>query len=92
MRTGRDGVREYGTDTDHINPYQHEESGGGEGPTDTRNLAALCRKRHKIKTDTSWRYTMLRPGVYVWVDPSGHAYLRTRLGTTDLGPPGTTPA
>ena len=91
-RTGADGVRAYGTDTDHIIAYQHDDSGGGDGPTHTSNLAALCRRHHRIKHDTAWCYTMLRPGVFVWVDPSGHPYLRTRLGTTDLGPPGTTPA
>jgi len=68
----------FGVDIDHIIPFDQG------GPTSTGNTAPLCRHHHRIKTITRWRYFMLRPGVFCWVDPSGHTYIRTRHGTVDL--------
>ncbi|RNM13837.1 HNH endonuclease signature motif containing protein [Nocardioides pocheonensis] len=65
-------------DRDHIVPW---ESGG---PTSSDNLAALCRRHHRLKTHSGWTYTMLTPGEYLWRSPHGHAWLRDRTGTTDL--------
>ncbi|RNM17909.1 HNH endonuclease signature motif containing protein, partial [Nocardioides pocheonensis] len=70
-----------GCDKDHIVPW---ESGG---PTSSDNLAALCRRHHRLKTHGGWTYTMLTPGEYLWHSPHGHTWLRDRTGTTDLSPP-----
>ncbi|RNM16276.1 HNH endonuclease [Nocardioides pocheonensis] len=69
-----------GCDKDHIIPW---ESGG---PTSSDNLAALCRRHHRMKTHGGWTYTMLTPGEYLWHSPHGHTWLRDRTGTTDLSP------
>jgi hypothetical protein len=74
-----------GCDTDHIVPW-HEG-----GSTSSDNLAALCRRHHRLKTHGGWTYTMLTPGEYLWRSPHGHTWLRDRTGTTDLTPP-TTPS
>ena len=55
----------------------------GRGPTTTRptqtdNLAALCRFHHRLKTHTAWRYRMAEPGVFEWTSPHGHPYRRDR--------------
>ena len=52
------------------------------GPTQTANLAALCRFHHRLKTHTAWRYRMVAPGVFEWTSPHGHHYRRDRTGTT----------
>ena len=61
------------------------------GPTETGNLAALCRSHHRLKTHTAWRYRMVAPGVFEWVSPHGHRYRRDRTGTSRVdqadGPP-----
>lgn len=67
-------------DLDHIDPW---DSGG---PTSSRNLAALCRRHHRLKTLGRWSYTQVEPGVFLWRSPLGHTYLRDRHGTQDLTP------
>ncbi|GAA5150974.1 hypothetical protein GCM10023340_29100 [Nocardioides marinquilinus] len=59
-------------DLDHIHPY---ESGG---PTSTSNLAPLCRRHHRAKTHSRWRYRMLEPGRYEWTSPTGRTHLVDR--------------
>ena len=67
-------------DCDHIEPF---DSGGVTCPT--CNLAPLCRHHHRLKTLAGWRYWMLGPpGTYLWADPHGLLYLRTRDGTRQL--------
>ena len=56
------------------------------GPTQTDNLAALCRFHHRLKTHTAWRYRMTDPGVVEWTSPHGHHYRRDRTGTTPIEP------
>jgi hypothetical protein len=67
-------------DLDHIEPY---DTGG---TTSTTNLAALCRRHHRLKTFGAWTYTMLEPGEFLWRSPHGYSYLRDQTGTRDLTP------
>ncbi|GAA5146674.1 hypothetical protein GCM10023340_17910 [Nocardioides marinquilinus] len=55
-------------DLDHIHPY---ESGG---PTSTSNLAPLCRRHHRAKTFSRWRYEPIEPGLYEWTSPTGRVF------------------
>ena len=52
------------------------------GPTQSDNLAALCRFHHRLKTHTAWRYRMTDPACFEWTSPHGHHYRRDRTGTT----------
>ncbi len=79
-----------GCDIDHISEYDHDAEAEGRpqpGPTSTANLAALCRRHHRLKTHTAWRYTMVEPGVFEWTSPHGHRFRRDRTGTTALDQP-----
>ncbi|WP_248581032.1 HNH endonuclease signature motif containing protein [Nocardioides sp. InS609-2] len=62
-------------DLDHITPW---ESGG---PTSTANLAALCRRHHRLKTHSAWRYKRTGPATYTWTSPHGHIFVRGPAGT-----------
>jgi hypothetical protein len=77
-------------DCDHVTP--HAEGGS----TCSCNLARLCRRHHRLKTHTAWRYVVLERGSYLWTSPHGLQLLRDREGTRDVtpppGPPRTTPA
>jgi len=70
-----------GCDHDHVIAH------AGGGTTCSCNLAALCRRHHRLKTHTPWRYVMPEPGVYVWTSPHGYVFLRDHTGTTDVTPP-----
>src|SRR3954469_24337827 len=54
-----------GCDKDHVTPYDQG------GPTSSDNLAALCRRHHRLKTHGGWTYTVLEPGSYIWRSPHG---------------------
>ncbi|MBO9523050.1 MAG: DUF222 domain-containing protein [Nocardioidaceae bacterium] len=56
------------------------------GSTGDLNLAPLCRGHHRLKTFSTWTYTMLQPGSYLWRSPMNHVYLRDGTGTRDLTP------
>ncbi len=76
-----------GCDVDHVTEYDHDAEADGRpqpGPTQSDNLAALCRFHHRLKTHTSWRYQMVAPGVFEWTSPHGHRYRRDRTGTTPI--------
>ncbi len=78
-------------DVDHVIPYDPDAEAEGRpqpGPTQTDNLACLCRGHHRLKTFTAWRYDMLAPGVFEWTSPHGYRYRRDHTGTTALDPPG----
>jgi hypothetical protein len=80
-----------GCDIDHVVEYDHDAEAEGRpqpGPTQTDNLACLCRFHHRLKTHSAWRYDMTAPGVFEWTSPHGHRYRRDHTGTTDLDPPG----
>jgi len=67
------------SDLDHIQPRSQD------GATSTDNLGSLCRRHHRLKTFTAWRYQMLSlDGVYLWTSPVGVRYLRTRTTTINL--------
>jgi hypothetical protein len=68
---------------DHDHTVPHDRG----GPTCPCNLAPLCRLHHRLKTHTTWTYTTLEPGTYLWRSPYGHTWLRDQTGTTDLTPP-----
>lgn len=54
-------------DIDHNQPWSEG------GPTDTSNLAPLCRHDHVVRHN-GWTIKQLRPGVYQWTSPLGHIY------------------
>jgi hypothetical protein len=35
----------------------------------------LCRRHHRLKTLTAWRYRRLPDGDYEWTSPTGQTYL-----------------
>ncbi len=70
-------------DLDHVVPYDHAHPERG-GSTSTDNLAALCRRHHRLKTRGRWHYTMTTPGVFVWTSPYGQQYLRDHTGSREL--------
>ena len=70
-----DGV---GGDNDHVIPNARR------GPTDTANIAPLCRRHHRAKTHGGWSYTVIEPGTYLWSTPHGYQYLRDNEGTLDV--------
>ncbi|MFC6285764.1 HNH endonuclease signature motif containing protein [Nocardioides sp. GCM10027113] len=67
-------------DHDHVVP----DSRGG--PTCRCNLAALCRKHHRLKTHGGWTHTHVDDGTFLWRSPHGHTYLRDETGTRDVTP------
>ncbi|MCF6376840.1 HNH endonuclease [Nocardioides KLBMP 9356] len=67
-------------DLDHVIPFDHRAETEGRpqpGPTTTRNLAALCRHHHRLKTHTVWRYAMTANGVLEWTSPTATATAAT---------------
>lgn len=69
-------------DCDHV--VEHGSKGG---PTCSCNIAPLCRRHHRLKTHSTWRYTVLEPGSYLWSSPHGYQFLRDHEGTRDVSPP-----
>jgi len=66
-------------DLDHIEPYRppgtrFDETSGPPGQTRSDNLAALCRRHHRLKTLAGWRYRRCCDGHYRWTDPHGRTY------------------
>jgi hypothetical protein len=72
-------------DKDHNVPYDDG------GATSSCNLAPLCRRHHRLKTFTAWRYDPLGPDSYLWTSPHGRTYVRDESGTVDVTPPGHDP-
>jgi hypothetical protein len=46
------------------------------GPTDSLNLAPLCRGHHRHKTHGGWTYQRLGPTTFLWRSPLGQTHLR----------------
>ncbi len=40
---------------------------------------------HRVKTHGGWQVTQPLPGIYLWRDPHGQAYLVDHTGTRTLG-------
>ncbi|MCP3424216.1 HNH endonuclease signature motif containing protein [Nocardioides pinisoli] len=78
-------------DIDHVIPHDPDAAAEGReqpGPTQTDNLACLCRTHHRLKTHSAWRYAMVAPGIYEWTSPHGHRYRRDHTGTERIDPTG----
>jgi len=76
-----------GCDVDHIVEFDHAAEAEGRpqpGPTQSDNLAALCRFHHRLKTHTAWRYRVTGRGCFEWTSPHGHRYRRDHTGTTAI--------
>ncbi len=69
------------TDLDHTRPWP-------DGPTTPSNLAALCRRHHRMKQLGRWRPTLDPDGTLTWHDPNG----RTRTTEPQHRTTGPTPA
>ncbi|QSR27487.1 hypothetical protein CFH99_17840 [Nocardioides aromaticivorans] len=65
-------------DLDHAQP--HAEG----GKTCPCNLVPLCRRHHRAKTHSQWRYLVIQPGHYLWTSPHGHHFHVGPAGTTIL--------
>ncbi len=64
-------------DLDHRVPYDQDNPAAG-GETSTENVALLCRRHHRAKTFSAWRYDSPEPGVYTWRSPSGQRFIVVR--------------
>ncbi len=69
---------EHAADCDHLTPYAQG------GATCTCQIAALCRRHHRLKTHGGWHYRILEPGSYLWTSPHAYQYLRDHTGTLDV--------
>jgi hypothetical protein len=65
-------------DHDHVLPR------GRNGPTCSCNIAPLCRRHHRLKTHSPWRYVVVDPGTYLWTSPHGYQFLKDPVGTHDV--------
>ncbi|QSR25095.1 DUF222 domain-containing protein [Nocardioides aromaticivorans] len=65
-------------DLDHAQPH------GKGGKTCPCNLTPLCRRHHRAKTHSQWRYQVIAPGHYLWTSPHGHLFHVGPAGTTIL--------
>lgn len=75
-------------DLDHALPHAE---GGATCPC---NLVPLCRRHHRAKTFSAWRYVVLGPGSYLWRSPRRLLFLVDHRGThpLDVDRPDLTPA
>ncbi|WP_168798424.1 HNH endonuclease signature motif containing protein, partial [Nocardioides sp.] len=68
-------------DLDHARPHTRG------GVTCPCNLVPLCRRHHRAKTHSAWRYAVIDPGTYLWTSPHHRHYLVDQHGTHALDPP-----
>jgi hypothetical protein len=69
---------------DHSCDGDHVVARARGGPTCSCNVAPLCRRHHRLKTHSPWRYLVLDPGTYLWTTPHGYRFLRDESGTLDV--------
>ncbi|WP_418064180.1 DUF222 domain-containing protein [Pimelobacter simplex] len=62
-------------DLDHARPH------GQGGPTCPCNLVPLCRRHHRAKTHSQWRYQVTTIGTYLWRSPAGFHFEVSHRGT-----------
>ncbi|KAB2812552.1 HNH endonuclease [Pimelobacter simplex] len=62
-------------DLDHATPHHRG------GPTCPCNLVPLCRRHHRAKTHSQWRYQVTKIGTYLWRSPSGFHFEVSHRGT-----------
>jgi hypothetical protein len=48
----------------------------------TRLTAPLCRRHHRAKTHSTWDYSVLGRGTYLWTTPNGIRLIRNHHGTS----------
>jgi hypothetical protein len=65
-------------DCDHIDPAARG------GTTCDCNIAPLCRRHHRAKTHTRWRYDKVDDTSFVWRSPNGLVFGRDHHGTSPL--------
>ena len=68
-------------DIDHHQPHDQG------GPTCPCNLVPLCRRHHRAKTHSTWRYDTPAPATYAWTSPSGFRFRVDHRGTHPVHPP-----
>mgnify|MGYP003333776735 FL=1 len=68
-------------DIDHRQPHDRG------GPTCPCNLVPLCRRHHRAKTHSAWRYETPAPATYVWTSPNGYRFRVDHRGTHPVHPP-----
>ena len=68
-------------DLDHHQPWHQG------GPTCPCQLVPKCRRHHRAKTFSLWRYVIIQPGYYLWISPHGQHWLVGPGGTRALDPP-----
>ena len=68
-------------DLDHAVAYSQG------GPTCPCQLVPKCRRHHRAKTFSLWRYVIIQPGHYLWISPHGQHWLVGPGGTRALDPP-----
>lgn len=68
MHRGR-GVLDH---TREFHPREGDREPGGD--TSAANLAPLCRRDHRLKTDGGHHLHQVSPGRFVWVTPTGKTY------------------
>ena len=71
-------------DLDHQTPHAE---GGATCPC---NLIPLCRRHHRAKTFSLWRYVTITPAHYLWISPNRRFFLVSPDGTKALDLPHTT--
>ncbi|NOJ61218.1 HNH endonuclease signature motif containing protein [Arthrobacter sp. 260] len=54
---------------DHTKPWSQG------GKTGYGNLAALCKRHHKLKSEGYWHYRQPEPGLIIAISPAGETYL-----------------
>jgi hypothetical protein len=74
-------VRAERCDLDHRTPHDRG------GPTCPCNLTPLCRRHHRAKTFSTWRYRSIAPAHYLWTSPHGRLFHVGPAGTQTLDPP-----
>ncbi|WP_139175528.1 HNH endonuclease signature motif containing protein [Nocardioides lianchengensis] len=67
-------------DHDHSDPAAHG------GTTCDCNIAPLCRRHHRAKTHTRWRYDKIDDTTFIWRSPNGLIFRRDHTGTTTPQP------
>ena len=69
---------------DHTRPWSQG------GKTSYSNLAALCKRHHKLKSEGYWHYRQPEPGTIIAISPAGETYV-TRPDPPPAPPPETPP-
>ncbi len=58
----------------HLSDLDHAQSWESGGTTSAKNLGALCRRHHRLKTHGGWKLESASDGSCVWTSPHGKRY------------------